>query len=445
MSLGTIAHLQNYFARTGLLDGKGAQLAREEDQKKGIGSRSASWSHASPTSDPSANDVSVISATSQLDIPTYTGSEESSFVSSPDQVSIDGVWEESNEFVLPPTVSTYKQKSTYVPPPPNLNVLRRELREALEDAKKLLKDVQTDQSHAGNESGAIDGNGSTASKGDSMQGWYEIQGLQVLDLTTLAIRAAKNFHTAHERPQRLYAIQSEKRIRSDLFNVLDILKKLASRNFTGGMRAQEISQVSDWAANIEELVSKDEEAEKRETEELQDSQWQCGDWKGREREREWLFLKSFDPDPASLPEWSSPSDEVRELPTPFLASLQDGRRLVRLHNELVRKSPKKFEEIKTYHQDVAKPYRRAENLRFWIKAAELRWDCRLQINVLGVAYGERTPAWQEFDDALLKWCQTVREQITKEWEEHREAMKIERPIVRMELGHERNQLSAVPW
>ncbi|GIZ48765.1 hypothetical protein CKM354_001181400 [Cercospora kikuchii] len=34
MSLGSIAHMQYYFARTGLLDGKGAQLAREDDRKK---------------------------------------------------------------------------------------------------------------------------------------------------------------------------------------------------------------------------------------------------------------------------------------------------------------------------------------------------------------------------------------------------------------------------
>ncbi|KAK8206575.1 hypothetical protein M8818_004408 [Zalaria obscura] len=33
MSLGSIAHMQYYFARTGLLDGKGAQLAKEAKQK----------------------------------------------------------------------------------------------------------------------------------------------------------------------------------------------------------------------------------------------------------------------------------------------------------------------------------------------------------------------------------------------------------------------------
>lgn len=446
MSLGTIAHLQHYFARTGLLDGKGAQLAREDDQKKGSGSRSVSGPPTAPTtSDPTSNDLSIISGISQLDIPTYTAGEEPSFISSPDQISVDGVWNEPNAFILPPTVSTYKQKSTYVPPPPNLNVLRRELREALEDAKKLLKDVRADLAERATESAHNDETPSSPSRNESLQGWYEIQGLQVLDLTTLAIRAAKNFYTAHERPHRLYAIKSERQIRSDLFSTLDILKKTAARNFAGGMKFQEIDQISTWATSIEDLISRDEEAERREEEELRSSTWRSGDWTGREREREWLFLKSFDLDPESLPEWTRLSENAGELPTPFLASLRDGRRLVKLHNELVRKSRRPFEEIKTYHQDVAKPYRCADNLRFWIKAAELRWDCILKINVLGVVYGESVTAWKTFDDALMKWCCTVREEVTKEWEEHREAMKIERPIVRMELGQDNSNLSAVPW
>ena len=35
MSLGSIAHMQYYFARTGLLDGKGAQLAKGDMKKRG--------------------------------------------------------------------------------------------------------------------------------------------------------------------------------------------------------------------------------------------------------------------------------------------------------------------------------------------------------------------------------------------------------------------------
>lgn len=444
MSLGTIAHLQHYFARTGLLDGKGAQLAREDQQKREPGSRAASWPMITPTSDPASNDISMFNSLSQLDITNYTGSEDSSFVSSPDQVSVEGVWDEPNTFVLPPTVSTYKQKSTYVPPPPNLNVLRRELREALEDAKKLLQDVRADQAERAHESSTSDDTPSAPSKSESMQGWYEIQGLQILDLATLAIRAAKNFYTAHERPHRLYAIKSEQQIRKDLFNVLDVLKKMATRNFAGGMKPHELAQISTWATDIENLISTDEKAEKREQEELQKSHWQSGDWTGREREREWLFLKSFESGPDSLPEWTAPPDSAAELPTPFLASLRDGRKLVRLHNEMVRKSRRHFEEIKMYHHDVAKPYRCADNLRFWIKAAQLRWDCFLKVDVYGVVYGSSTGAWHGFDDALMKWCRTVREELTKEWEEQQEVMKIERPIVRMDPGQDANRIS-MPW
>ena len=36
LSLGSIAHLQYYFARTGLLDGKGGQLAKEPRDRNGI-------------------------------------------------------------------------------------------------------------------------------------------------------------------------------------------------------------------------------------------------------------------------------------------------------------------------------------------------------------------------------------------------------------------------
>src|ERR1700761_3526760 len=60
MSLGSIAHLQYYFARTGLLDGKGAQLARKNLQIKVPGSipRSASLGLPNGSSDLSLSPVS---------------------------------------------------------------------------------------------------------------------------------------------------------------------------------------------------------------------------------------------------------------------------------------------------------------------------------------------------------------------------------------------------
>jgi hypothetical protein len=119
--------------------------------------------------------------------------------------------------------------------------------------------------------------------------------------------------------------------------------------------------------------------------------------------------------PGSEPAGCYDAGHGTELPTPFLATLQDGLRLVRLHNTLVRRSKRHFEQIKTYHTDTTKPYRCADNLRYWVKAAELRWDIKLDVDVMGVVQGKDAEAWQKFDAAILQWCQGVREEITLEW------------------------------
>jgi len=120
-----------------------------------------------------------------------------------------------------------------------------------------------------------------------------------------------------------------------------------------------------------------------------------------------------------LPVWTDPAhhSERGMLPTPFLQRFRDGKLLVRLHNEVVRRSKRQFGEIKTFHTDTAKPYRCAENLRFWVKAAELRWDVKVQVDVMGVVSGSEDAAWKGFDEALLKWCKAVREEVTAEWRE----------------------------
>lgn len=81
----------------------------------------------------------------------------------------------------------------------------------------------------------------------------------------------------------------------------------------------------------------------------------------------------------------------------------------------MRKSRRHFEEIKQYHTDTAKPYRCADNLRYWVKAAELRWDIKLEVDVLGIVQGQDLAVWRKFDAAVLRWCQGVREEITSEW------------------------------
>ncbi|GAB7350973.1 hypothetical protein MBLNU459_g1470t1 [Dothideomycetes sp. NU459] len=377
MSLGSIAHMQYYFARTGLLDGKGAQLSRDKKTNKALAMQSF-------------NDVSV-----------YLASDDD--IESTKIEFDDGDWTSSAEPVmLPPTVSTYRFKETFVQPLPDLLVLRRQLREALDDAQKLLE--ETREAHNRGDDTQDRGMTPEPPEGSDSQGWHEIQGLHILDIVTLAIRAAKTYYTAHAHPQKLYAIRSERRIRSDLYQVLDLLKRMAARNFRGGIKDEEQTGIITWIQTIDDLLSEEGQQELKEEAIKKQWVWREGDWEGREREREWLFLKSFDQTAEALPEWTEP---LSSEPTDFLLSLKTGLRLVHMHNEMVRRSKRPFGEIKTFYTDLAKPYRCAENLRFWAKAAELRWETKLSVDVLDIVNEKSGAAWQMFDQALLKWCRGV--------------------------------------
>ncbi|CAO2654528.1 Nn.00g112610.m01.CDS01 [Neocucurbitaria sp. VM-36] len=399
MNLGTIAHLQYYFARTGLLDTATGRVAKSRKS----GSRTPSGTER-PLSDidGSLSSFPLASPDGTMD---HLGE---GLVDSPLDENASMSWEDSEPMMLPPTVSTYKNNPVYIPPPPDMTVLRRELRESLDEAAKHLREIEK-----GIASSQEEGNTTLT---DASR-WYEVQGLNLLDVATLAIRAAKNYYTAHEEPQRLYAIKSERQIRKELYEVLEVLKRLAMRNFANGVQQYEVSQLRQWITDIRTLLNTEEAKERLEQEERESWSWREGDWTGKERTRELLFLKSFDSSPDALPDWTDPSEGG--IPTPFLLTLQNGLRLVHLHNTLVRKSKRQFEEIKQFHTDTAKPYRCADNLRFWIKAAELRWDIKLDIDVMGVVHGDDAAAWKKFDAALLQWCQGVREELTSEWQKQK--------------------------
>lgn len=436
MSLGSIAHLQYYFARTGLLDGKGAQMARsrktsgqqqqgdEEVDALGADAAALSVKDAPAGSPPYADEA-------QFD---------DGLVHSPTEQDF-GDDDDAEPMMLPPTVSTYNHKPTYVPPPPDMLVLRRELREALDETNKLIEERTA--AATGN-SGRESPSGAPAVEPPTPlepQGFEQAEGLQVLDIVTLAIRAAKNYYTAHERPQVLYAINSERSMRAQLHQVLELLKRLAARNFAGGMRRYEREGIQTWAENVGALLDAEEAVERKEQERMEGWTWRAGDWAGRERERERLFLKSFWPKGAppaeELPEWPEEA-EGRRLPNEFLSFLATGTTLVLLHNQLVKQSRRQFAFVKKYHTDVAKPYRRAENIRFWAKAADLRWEMKLGlVDVVGIASGTADQeSWQKFDAAILAWCRGVREEITADWAERRKASLARTPTLRIDADGE---------
>lgn len=393
LSLGSIAHLQYYFARTGLLDGKGGQLAKEKKNKPEF-----------------ADSLSVAAPQN------YASSDASSFG---DDITIspaeeyDPAQDWNDNMMLPPTVSTYSHRVQYIPPPPDSETLRNDLKKSLLDAEKALEEVRGQNAQELHMRGDISGDNTEDDTSQEPSGWHEIQGLHVLDVVTLAIRAAKIYYTTHEHPKRLYSIKSERQIREELLGVLDVLKRMGSRNFAGGIRDEELKTMHAWVKGIKSFIEEEKALEQQESRDREKWKWLDGTWSGREREREWLFLSSFLSE-GVLPEWTNAA--VGQGSTPFLEAMRTGLTLVTIQNAILRKSKRQFGEIKSFHTDTAKPYRCTENLRYWIKSAEIRWETKLAVDVTGVIHG-KDEAWASFDAAILQWSRAAREGLTQEWRE----------------------------
>ncbi|KAG6292243.1 hypothetical protein E4U46_000391 [Claviceps purpurea] len=421
MCLGSIAHLQYYFARTGLLDGKGGQFARKRPTQKatldmslldgssttadvsGQGMKATYMSSLDSSADPDSHDDGTNTGFGNL--------VESPIQEEMDEDEFEDSFPESDPDMLPPTVSTYHQKEKPIPKPPKIEELKKELELCLNDTRKALDEVQARKAGSFKEPSDLPQLPNMPE--ESTQSWYELQGMDILDVVTLAIRAAKMYYTAHELPDRLDSIKSEKQIRADLLAVMEVLKQMATRNFNGGMKDEEIKIMTDWVASVFDFLEQEHKIELAERAERESWGWLRGDWSGREYERERAFLSSMEPEAELLPEWT-PLSEASECPTPFLQGLQNGVLLVKLHNAAVKKSRRRFGAIPTFHTDTQKPYRSADNLRYWAKAAELRFEVMLKVDALGVVYDNGPEVWQKFESAILKWCEHVRQEITSE-------------------------------
>lgn len=411
MSLGSIAHLQYYFARTGLLDGKGGQLARKKQHRATLDLSELESTSLSPKIVGTDVDSSYASMGSSPDF-SGDGFAGSGLVESPaaeemDDDFYDDMFEEDPD-MLPPTVSTYHHREKYIPKPPTILELKAELESSLDHASKALREVK--ERKAGTYKEPPDAVKFPNMPDENTQAWYELQGMNVLDVTTLAIRAAKMYYTAHELPDRLDTIKSEKQVRAELLEVMETLKQMATRNFKGGLKTEEVDIMEGWIESVRDILKQEQEIEDAEQAERESWTWPKGDWTGRELERERQFLLSMDTEAEPLPEWT-PASEAAELPTPFLEAMQNGLRLVNLHNAAVKKSRRRFGAIPTYHTNTQKPYRSADNLRYWAKAAELRFEVMLSVDPLGIVYNNDPQVWIDFEAAILKWCRHVREEV----------------------------------
>jgi hypothetical protein len=392
LSLGSIAHLQYYFARTGLLDGKGGQLAKTKQNGE--------------------YDLPIPSRFSL----SRTGSDAGSAVmESPIEEEGALLWDaaqaDGEDVMLPPTVSTYTHRTHHVAPPPDQKSLKKDLVEALENALHALEAM-------------VSSPGEKEAPEEDLQGFYEVQGVHILDTTTLAIRAARLYYTLHPNPAVLNSIKPDFQIRRDLISVLDVLKKWASRKFAHGLREEERLAILVWVSEVGMMIDEEARVEEAERQEREGWQWLNDSlWSDKEKEREICFLESLikaSPHASALPPWEQ-VDVTADEPTAFLRSLSDGRQLVNMHNAAVKRSKRHFGEIQTWHDDVAKPYRRAENLRFWVKAAEIRWEMRFSINVMGIVHSSKEAGlWRCFEDVILRWSRGVREEITRDWKNDEE-------------------------
>jgi len=405
MSLGSIAHLQYYFARTGMLDGKGGQMAK--DTMKGTMNLAVA---TVGTADDTISDNS-----------SHIGNE---LVNSPLEEDFSGDWDMS--VMLPPTVSTYSHRTPYISPPPDAATLRKDLLDGLIGVTQAITEVRRNKTeNQGRSSGdstlkeneflenvSADDVARVPSPAHSL---HELEGMHILDVVTLAIRSARIYYTMHEHPQRLAIIKSERQVREELLVVLDTLKRTASRNWAGGLKEEELQIISNWVASVHSFLAKEQVIEERDAKDRESWKWLEGTWDTRDRNRERLFMNTFI-EGDGLPEWTPPAD-ADKLPTLFLQALSSGLNLNKLHNRILKMSRRQFGEIRTFHTDTAKPYRAAENLRYWIKAAEIRWETKLRVDVLGVVYNKGDDVWKDFDAAILEWSRAVREEITKEWKQ----------------------------
>jgi hypothetical protein len=364
MSLGSIAHLQYYFARTGLLDGKGGQMAKKKQN-------------------------------GQYDIPKSDKPDSESPIDEEVQLMWEAMQEDGEDIMLPPTVSTYSHRQENITPLPDQKSLKRELVEALENSLQAIEACEK----------------AAYSDETPTQGFHELQGLHVLDTTTLAIKAARDYYTQHPHPERLNSIRPVQQLRKELYSVLEVLKKCAARNFEGGFREDERLAVLVWVSDVGMMIDREAKLEEKERRARKDWGWMDdAKWYGRDSERDmsvlrFLYTKAKPSSADSMPEGAA-----------FFRSLADGRDLNRMHNAAVKESKRQFHQVESWHEDIGKPYRRADNLRFWVKAAELRWEVKLKFDIMGVANQKYEEAvWASFESAIRYWAQYIRTELTKDW------------------------------
>jgi len=100
----------------------------------------------------------------------------------------------------------------------------------------------------------------------------------------------------------------------------------------------------------------------------------------------------------------------------FLDMIRTGTKLCLIHNSLAHFSLRPFGLITRYHNDTSVQYRVTDNLRYFAKAAQIRWDLQLEWDVEEI-WRASAKGDEMLKRELGKWCATVINELSKIYHE----------------------------
>ena len=236
-------------------------------------------------------------------------------------------------------------------------------------------------------------------------------GMDIVERATATIRLAQRYRTQVRHEDW----DDEKRLRRDAVDVLVILRNIAERDGID-VTAEEKGVVRTWCKAVRTRVERDDEVRRGVWEKA--ASWMEGNWQGKEwgmisymiltnPDRYHLFLSQFDPSQPKLPPPTS---------TRFLDILRTGTKLCLIHNASTHFSLRPFGLITRFHTDTTVQYRVTDNLRYFAKAAEIRWEIILDWDVEEI-YRESPRGDEMLRSQLGKWCQHVIDEMVKIYQE----------------------------
>lgn len=235
---------------------------------------------------------------------------------------------------------------------------------------------------------------------------FELQAL--VDATRTAVRAARAYASQvtliDDKPLDLC---SDRCFRDQALDTLSCLQRASQKKDVRTVH-QAKEAVRGWLLDVHHRLDSEVQMDQQAA-----LFWSEGDWSGRALERCWHFLKFYDPSHDDLP---NPSYQKRE----FLEELRNGIRLVLIHNAFVRRSKRPFGQISRHHIDTERRYRATDNLKYWNKALEYRFQVTLADNASGWDAGQvfdgTAVGQQMLLEAVLVFVDVVIREISGEYQ-----------------------------